>query len=93
MLPRGWLALWLLVLLWKFIIISLTQIGIGESSQHNEGAAWEQAVRRMMVHMHAAVHEYRQSLIRARGRGHKSPSPANLNLRLEPLASVDETGA
>ena len=26
-LPRGWLALWLL--LWKFIIISLTHIGIG----------------------------------------------------------------
>ena len=31
-LPLGWRALWLLVL-WKFTIISFTQIGLGEACE------------------------------------------------------------
>ena len=89
-LPLGWRALWLIV--WKFIIISFTQIGVGEATDLNEEAMWELALRRLAVRVHAAAHSYRRRLCAAEAKGHKPPTPASTNKLLEPLASLNEQG-
>ena len=89
-LPLGWRALLLIV--WKFIIISFTQIGVGEATDLNEEAMWELALRRLAVRVHAAAHSYRLRLGAAEAKGHKPPTPASTNKLLEPLASLNEQG-
>ena len=90
-LPLGWRALWLIV--WKFIIISFTQIGVGEAATVNVESTWELALRRLAVRVHAVAHNYRTRLGAAEVRGHKPPTPASTNKLLEPIASLDEEGA
>ena len=90
-LPLGWRALWLLV--WKFTIISFTQIGLGEACRLDPSTVWEQALRRLVVRIHAKAHDFRLRLVRAHGRGFRAPSPASANRIMEPLASLDEQGA
>ena len=63
-LPLGWRALWLLV--WKFTIISFTQIGLGEACRLDPSTVWEQALRRLVVRIHAKAHDFRLRLVRAR---------------------------
>ena len=90
-LPLGWRALWLIV--WKFVIINFTQIGVGETATVNVESTWELALRRLAVRVHAVVHNYRSRLSAAEARGHKPPAPASTNKLLEPLASLNEQGA
>ena len=89
-LPLGWRALWLIV--WKFIIISFTQIGVGEATDLNEEAVWELALRRLAVRVHAAAYSYRLRLGAAEAKGRKPPTPVSTNKLLEPLASLNEQG-
>ena len=91
LLPRGLLMLW--VILWKFVIIELTQVGLGEATTVDTERIWEQAVRRLVTRVNAAVFSFRQAMVSAEGKGHSPPSPSSLNVALEPLAEVDATGA
>ena len=49
---------------------------------------WEQAVRRLVVRMHARAHSYRKLMIDAEGRGQPPPPPAPLNKLLAGVAEV-----
>ena len=50
--------MWLIV--WKFVIISFTQIGaVGEATDLNEESIWELALRRFAVRVHAAAYGFR----------------------------------
>ena len=90
-LPLGWRALWLIV--WKFVIISFTQIGVGEATDLNEESIWELALRRFAVRVHAAAYGFRLRITKAEASGHMPPNPASINRLLEPLASLDAQGA
>ena len=81
------------VILWKFVIIELTQVGLGEATTVDTERIWEQAVRRLVTRVNAAVFSFRQAMVSAEGKGHSPPSPSSLNVALEPLAEVDATGA
>ena len=89
MLPMGLLALW--VLLWKFMIVSFTQVDT-EGKPFSGQAVWKQAVRRMVTRVHAAVHVHRLRMQAAESCEGPLPSPARLNGLLEGLASVNDTG-
>ena len=65
-LPGGIMALWLLC--WKFAIIAFVQAGI-HGVAVDPSSVWEQAVRRLVVRMHARAHSYRKLMIDAEGRG------------------------
>ena len=81
------------MIVWKFIIISFTQIGVGEAATVNVESTWELALRRLAIRVHAVAHNYRTRLGVAEARGHKPPTPASTNKLLEPIASLDEEGA
>ena len=89
-LPRGLASLWILA--WKFVIIEMTQVGL-HGGEVDARAAWRQAVRRLVVRVHAKVHCFRVSLISAEGKGGKLPAPSALNALLEPLAEVSTRGS
>ena len=54
--------------------------------------AWAQAVRRLIVRVHARLHAHWRARMDALGKGQRAPSPAALNLLLSPLAEVGEDG-
>ena len=87
--PLGLAALWLIV--WKFVIISFTQLGV-EGTQLCVEDIWSQAVRRLVGRVHSALHTYRLSLTAAAGKGAPAPAPEALNKLLRPLGTVSQTG-
>ena len=89
-LPRGLASLWILA--WKFIIIEMTQVGL-HGGEVDARTAWQQAVRRLVVRVHAKAHSFRTALQSAEGKGGTLPSPSTLNTLLEPLAEMSERGS
>ena len=80
------MALWLLC--WKFAIIAFVQAGIHGTAVVAD-AVWEQAVRRLVVRMHARAHAYRRLIVDAEGRGQSPPPPRATNRLLAGVAEVN----
>ena len=90
LLPPGLLAFW--IVLWKFVILRFTQVDLDNTAfQANE--VWVQALRRLVVRVHAVAWKYKFKVLTAHAQDIPSPSPTSTNRMLAPIAEVDMNGA
>ena len=81
----------LLLILWKFIILELTNLDTLGSNFSNV-RVWRLTCTRIKERMNALEFSYRQRILAATSKGIPAPKPDKLNARLAPLAELSASG-
>ena len=81
----------MLIILWKFIILMITQVDVHGSS-FDANRVWKLTCIRLTERLNAHRHLYRLRLRQAAMRGVPSPNPLKASRCLEPIATIDEEG-
>ena len=81
----------LLLILWKFIILELTNLDTMGTNFSN-ARVWRLTCTRIKERMNALEFSYRQRVLAAANKGTVAPKPDKLNARLAPLAELSESG-
>ena len=88
-LPNGLLSL--LLVLWKFIILMLTEVDT-QGAKFCSEKVWRLTALRISERLNALRHAHQLKITQTRQRDLPPPNPAKLNRRLAPLCQVDEEG-
>ena len=88
-LPSGLFTV--LLVLWKFIILSLTEVDTS-NSKYSADRVWTLTLTRIIERLNAAQFSFQARARRANVRGLPPPKAVRLNKALEPIARIDKGG-